>query len=211
MHISRPISVFASGLVFVLGGQAVIASSSVAAPSQCSGTTFTVLHNDTSGGVTLSRGQYRITSSTLTCTTASALFKTFLEKYKKTIPQWNSTIYGVGHAKYTRSSNGTNFTVTKMTPANGGGGGGGGGSSRCTGTTFTVLHDDSSGGVKLPRGQYRITSSTLACMTASAFFKTFLQKYSKTIPQWNSKIYGVGNAKYTRTSNGTNFTVKKTK
>src|SRR5436305_6820055 len=118
MHISRPISIFASGFVLALGGQAVIASSTVAKSSQCSGTTFTVLHNDTSGGVTLPHGQYRITSSTLTCTTASAFFKTFLQKYSKSIPGWSSKIYGVGNAKYTSNSNGTNFTIAKIKHAN---------------------------------------------------------------------------------------------
>src|SRR2546421_703302 len=113
MHISRPISIFASGFVLALGGQAVIASSTVAKSSQCSGTTFTVLHNDTSGGVTLPRGTYQITSSTFTCSSASAFFKTFLQKYSKSIPGWSSKIYGVGNARYTRGSNGTNFTVKK--------------------------------------------------------------------------------------------------
>lgn len=182
----------------------------MAKSSQCSGTTFTVLHNDTSGGVTLPHGQYRITSSALTCTTASAFFKTFLQKYNKSIPGWKANVRGIGNAKYTRNSNGTNFTVAKIKPASGGGGGGSG-SSRCTGTTFTVLHNDRSGGVTLPRGTYQLTSSTFTCSSASAFFKTFLQKYSKSIPGWSSKIYGVGNARYTRGSNGTNFTVKKAK
>jgi hypothetical protein len=75
-------------------------------------------------------------------------------------------------------------------------------------TTFSVLHNDRSGGVKLPAGQYRITSSTLMCSAASNFFKTFLAKYNGAIPGWKATVLGTGNGTFRRNSNATNFTVK---
>ena len=54
----------------------------------------------------------------------------------------------------------------------------------CSGIGFTVLHNDQSGGVILPRGSYTVSSPNLACKTASSYFTTFLNKYNLAIPGW---------------------------
>jgi hypothetical protein len=212
MIISRRIPWMAVGVSIAVLALAALTGGAAAKASPCS-TTFTVLHNDRSGGVQLPAGLYRITSSTLGCLTASNFFKTFLAKYNAAIPGWKGTALGTGNGTYRRNSNGTSFTVKLVKRKSGGGsnnnggGGGGGNSSTCT-TTFTVLHNDRSGGVQLPAGLYRVTSSTLSCFTASNFFKTFLAKYNGAIPGWRVTALGAGSGTYRRNSNGTSFTVK---
>jgi hypothetical protein len=86
-------------------------------------------------------------------------------------------------------------------------GGAGAKSSPCS-ITFTVLHNDRSGGVTLPAGGYRISSSSLNCVTASNFFRTFLAKYNNAIPGWRTTVLGRGNGTYRHNSTGHSFTVK---
>ena len=208
----------AVGASIAVLASAAFAGGAAADASPCS-ITFTVLHNDQSGSVKLPAGQYRITSSTLNCLTASNFFKTFLNKYNGNIPGWKGTASGTGNGTYRRNSNGTSFTVKLIKRKNGGGSNNNNWwwrwrrqrSGRCPSITFTVLHNDQSGGVRLPAGQYRISSSTLSCSTASSFFKTFLSKYSGNIPGWKGTASGTGNGTYRRNSNGTSFTVKLTK
>jgi hypothetical protein len=76
-------------------------------------------------------------------------------------------------------------------------------------TTFRVLHNDRSGGARLPAGLYRITSSTLTCSAASGDFKLFLSKYNGPIPGWRTTVYATGHAKFQRKSSGQNFTVRR--
>ncbi|MFZ0089501.1 MAG: hypothetical protein WAL63_08345 [Solirubrobacteraceae bacterium] len=80
--------------------------------------------------------------------------------------------------------------------------------SSCNGITFTVLHNDRSGGLTLPAGQYRVSSSTLPCTTASHYFTRFLDKYTGAIPGWTGKMYSPGNGKYSRRNSNQSFTVK---
>jgi hypothetical protein len=84
-------------------------------------------------------------------------------------------------------------------------------SASCKGISFTVLHNDHTGGVTLPHGQYNITSPNLSCSTASNYFKTFLDKYNGRIPGWTGKQFKVGYGKFSKNKSKLNFTVKLTK
>src|ERR1700729_2494188 len=78
----------------------------------------------------------------------------------------------------------------------------------CTGISFTVLHNDQSGGVILPAGKYSVSSPNLGCTTASHFFTTFLNKYNHAIPGWKGKAIAKGWGTYTKNNSNTQFTVK---
>jgi hypothetical protein len=78
----------------------------------------------------------------------------------------------------------------------------------CQGISFTVLHNDRSGGVVLPAGQYRVSSPNLGCKTASNYFTTFLNKYNGKIPGWSGQQKAKGFGTYTKNNTKTNFAVK---
>ncbi len=78
----------------------------------------------------------------------------------------------------------------------------------CTGISFSVLHNDQSGGVTLPAGKYTVSSPNLTCKTASNYFTTFLNKYNGAIPGWKGKAIAKGWGTYTNNSSTTQFTVK---
>jgi hypothetical protein len=78
----------------------------------------------------------------------------------------------------------------------------------CKGIGFSVLHNDSSGGVTLPAGKYTVSSPTLACKTASNYFTTFLNKYNSGIPGWKGKAISKGWGTYTKNGSTAEFTVK---
>jgi hypothetical protein len=78
----------------------------------------------------------------------------------------------------------------------------------CDGISFTVLHNDQSGGVILPGGSYTVSSPNLGCLTASNFFTTFLNKYNNAIPGWAGVEIAKGWGTYIRTGSSAQFTVK---
>jgi hypothetical protein len=78
----------------------------------------------------------------------------------------------------------------------------------CTGISFSVLHNDQSGGVTLPKGTYSVSSPNLSCQTASSNFTTFLNKYNGAIPGWTGKAIAKGWGTYTKNGSKTQFTVK---
>src|ERR1700709_2377364 len=78
----------------------------------------------------------------------------------------------------------------------------------CTGISFSVLHNDQSGGVTLPAGQYTVSSPNLGCKPASNNFTTFLDKYNHAIPGWTGKAIAKGWGTYTKNKSTTQFTVK---
>lgn len=78
----------------------------------------------------------------------------------------------------------------------------------CGGISFSVLHNDQSGGVILPAGKYTVTSPNLGCKPASNFFTTFLNKYNNGIPGWTGKAIAKGWGTYTKNKSTTRFTVK---
>ena len=78
----------------------------------------------------------------------------------------------------------------------------------CKGIGFSVLHNDSSGGLILPAGNYTVSSPNLSCKTASNYFTTFLDKYNHAIPGWKGNAIAKGWGTYTKNSSNTQFTVK---
>src|SRR3984957_7133373 len=76
------------------------------------------------------------------------------------------------------------------------------------GISFTVLHNDQSGGVTLPAGKYNVTSPNLGCKPASNYFTTFLNKYNGAIPGWKGKQLAKGWGTYTKNNTKTQFSVK---
>ncbi len=78
----------------------------------------------------------------------------------------------------------------------------------CAGISFTVLHNDQSGGVILPAGKYTVTSPNLGCKPASNYFTTFLNKYNGAIPGWTGKAIAKGWGTYMNNSATAQFTVK---
>jgi hypothetical protein len=78
----------------------------------------------------------------------------------------------------------------------------------CDGISFTVLHNDQSGGVILPGGSYIVSSPNLGCMTASTYFTTFLNKYNNAIPGWAGVEIAQGWGTYIKNGSSTQFTAK---
>ena len=98
-------------------------------------------------------------------------------------------------------------TSIMVTARSRGGGGRPGNRRACAGIGFTVLHNDQSGGVRLPAGGYRVTSPNLDCSTASADFTTFLDRYNGAIPGWTASASGAGRGTFTQRATGRRFTV----
>jgi len=88
-----------------------VASPATAAPASCNGISFTVLHNDQSGGVILPGGSYTVSSPNLGCLTASNYFTTFLNKYNLAIPGWKGVETAKGWGTFIRNGSSTQFTV----------------------------------------------------------------------------------------------------
>lgn len=151
--------------------------------------TFRVLNNDRIGKLNLPKGTYDVTvldGDRLSCPAASKLFAEFLQDFDgKLRKPW---VVNVSGKSFTRGKNSrTGFRVRK---SSGGGGGGGGTKASCPGY-FTVVHNDSIGSFRVPRGRYRITlidSKALTCAQAVKRFKEFLQDYDGKLPRaWRLK------------------------
>ncbi len=81
-------------------------------------------------------------------------------------------------------------------------------SPSCRGISFSVLHNDTSGGVILPAGSYTVSSPNLSCKPASNYFTTFLNNYNQAIPGWKGKVIAKGWGTYIKNNSKTQFTVK---
>jgi hypothetical protein len=81
----------------------------------------------------------------------------------------------------------------------------------CAGISFTVMHNDRSGGVALPQGGYTVSSPNLDCSTASADFTMFLDKYNGAIPGWTGSSSAAGRGTFTQRGTGKQFTVTHTR
>jgi hypothetical protein len=79
----------------------------------------------------------------------------------------------------------------------------------CPGISFTVLHNDRSGGVILPAGRYRVWSPELGCKTASNYFTVFLNRHQGTIPGWTGRQLGKGYGVYTQNRTSAAFAVQR--
>jgi hypothetical protein len=176
----------------------------------CPGT-FRVLHNDTIGTFAIPKGNYRITLLSvgrITCSQASSYLAAFLQDYDGILPSpW---FLDTETATFMRGSRNVGFRIKQWVgPVRPSGGGGGTHPTgdRCPGT-FRVLHNDSIGKLKLPKGRYRITlvRQGLSCSRASRLFTSFLQDFEGTLPRpWR---LNVTTATFTRGAGGAGFRVK---
>jgi hypothetical protein len=153
-----------------------------AAPVSCP--KFRVLHNDRIGKLNLPKGSYDVTvlnGSKLSCAQSSTLFARFLQDWDGILPKpW---ILNAKTATFTRGSGSdVGFRVRKST----GGGSGGGSTPRSCPGYFRVLHNDSIGSFKVPKGQYRITlvgPPKIRCANAARLFKEFLLDFDGVLPK----------------------------
>jgi hypothetical protein len=100
-----------SAAVAALAASVALATPATAAPASCDGISFTVLHNDQSGGVILPGGSYTVSSPNLGCLTASNFFTTFLNKYNNAIPGWAGVEIAKGWGTYIKNGSSTQFTA----------------------------------------------------------------------------------------------------
>ena len=100
-----------SAAVAALAASVALATPATAAPASCDGISFTVLHNDQSGGVILPGGSYTVSSPNLGCLSASNNFTTFLNRYNNTIPGWAGVEIAKGWGTYIKNGSSTQFTV----------------------------------------------------------------------------------------------------
>jgi hypothetical protein len=97
--------------VVALAASVALATPAMAAPASCDGISFTVLHNDQSGGVILPGGSYTVSSPNLGCMPASNYFTTFLNRYNNAIPGWAGVETAKGWGTYLKNGSSTQFTV----------------------------------------------------------------------------------------------------
>lgn len=155
-----------------------------AAPVKCP--QFQVMHNDKIGKVTFPAGYYNVTvinGDKLTCPQSTKLFQEFLQDWDgKLRSPW---ILGLnGDNRIFRAGKGSDRGF-RATPASKSGGGGGGNSGRSCPGYFQVLHNDSIGSFKVPKGQYRITlidPSKMNCTQAVKRFQEFLLDFDGKLP-----------------------------
>lgn len=168
---------------------------SEAAETSCG--TFTVLHNDRIGDLSLPKGKYDvkvINVALLSCPSAIADFRNFLWDYDGKLPKpWRYKVLGTGHGRFfQRTNTQVGFSVKKQaTPAPTPGPTPGPGKFlRCPGT-FQVLNNDRIGTLILPKGPYYIYASAspaLSCANAEAKFKLFLSYPTGALPApWKQK------------------------
>jgi hypothetical protein len=138
---------------------------------------FTILHNDRIDGQSFPHGRYSVTNVRgLACQDTTRLLQRFLQA-GRTTDGWtlgrNST--------FIRGNQ--QFRVSRGGGGNGGGGddGGGGGRTVCP-SPFRVLHNDRIGELRIPAGNYRITTRRMSCQDASSQFQRFLQFPSGNLP-----------------------------
>jgi hypothetical protein len=181
----RPALLLATSL---LAAAALMASATASAQPAVCPATFSVLHNDQIGSMSLPAGPYTVTvldSTMLSCAEASDLFRQFLEDWDGRLPRpW---VANASTRTFTRGSGGSvGFSVA---PAGNHGGGGGGGhhphGAACPGT-FQVLHNDRIGTFQVPEGSYLITLLSvgrITCTQAASSFASFLEDVDGILPR----------------------------
>ncbi len=173
------LAAFATLAAALLGGSVQKAD---AAPVSCP--KFRVLHNDRIGKLNLPKGSYNVTvlnGDKLSCAASSKLFAQFLQDWDGVLPKpWIIEV----SSKTFRRGKGSDigFQVKKS----GSGGGGGGNTPRSCPGYFHVLHNDSIGSFKVPKGQYRLTlvgPRKINCYTAAKRFSEFLLDFDGKLPK----------------------------
>lgn len=151
----------------------------------CPGT-FTVLHNDHIGAMSVPAGRWQITllsTTGLSCAQAASQLATFLDyDWSGNLPKpWTMNV--ASRTFQTSKTNGF-----KLTYKGSGTGGGGHHPStrqvRCP--TFRVLNNDRIGALELPKGTYNMWAwGAESCRQASADFRAFLNQPGGDLPaQW---------------------------
>jgi hypothetical protein len=174
---SRPTSVLL--VVISVALVSAFASPAASAATACPAS-FTVLHNDRVGTMSIPRGPYFLEPTGLSCAAASSLLRRFLSDYDGRLPGgWTTAPAGLGFVNPTTNQS---FTLGTVAPPNGGGG-------RCPGT-FTVEHNDRIGALRLRAGRYRIRATGMSCASASRQFAFFLDyDYAgKLPPGWRLNV-----------------------
>jgi hypothetical protein len=205
-------------MIGALFAAAATGSQAQAASTQCPGT-FSVLHNDRIGSLSLPAGRYEIivgTPTSLTCAQASDLFAKFLQRYEGNLPDgWR---VNANRARFSNPRTDQAFRVRKAGTGGGGGGGGGtggaggggnntpSGRNACPGT-FQVLHNDRVGRLRIPAGNYVITVKRMSCSAASDLFRKFLARPEGNLPDgWQVKPR---KAKFRNAGTGESFRIKR--
>jgi hypothetical protein len=175
--------VLAAGLAAAAAVAAAPAAAS-AAPATCPAT-FTVLHDDRIGPVSVPAGHYSLTvadPARLTCAHAADLFRQFLEDFDGRLPSpWR---LDAATATFTGASGAAFSFAPAAMPS-----GGGGGQHPATGLicpgAFQVLHNDRIGSFQVPAGYYTLTllsAGPLTCAQATSRFAAFLLDYDGRLP-----------------------------
>ena len=161
-----------------LAGATPAAAAETACPA-----TFAVLHDDEVGTVPVAAGNYTVTvldDATLDCTSASDLFRQFLEDFDGRLAR----PWVVRGAPITFTAGAGSTTGFRAAPATAPSGGGGGGRYPASGTTcpafFDVEHADRIGSFRVPKGEYRITllaAGQITCARAASLFTRFLRDF----------------------------------
>jgi hypothetical protein len=147
------------------------------------GGTFTVLHNDRIGTVSLPAGQYTVTLLTggINCAGASRQFAQFLDYPSGRLPAaWTFTGTSGSSITFTGSSSGISFRATKTSGSTGGGG-----RSAYQCGIYRVLHNDHVGSLYVPKGSYEVVlpvGSTMTCGAATTALTGFLDNESLPRP-----------------------------
>jgi hypothetical protein len=155
-----------------------------AVPVACPAT-FSVLHDDAIGSLSVPAGPYQLTvldPSKLSCAQASDWFGRFLEDWDGVLPSpWK---LNAATATFTDKA-GAGFKIARVaTPSGGGGGQHPATGAQCPGV-FQVLHADHIGSLSVPRGPYTLTllsTATMSCATASSKFASFLSDFDGRLP-----------------------------
>ena len=178
----------------------------------CPGT-FRVLHNDRIGLFAVPKGNYQVTLLSvgrITCSQASGYLAQFLQDFDGILPSpW---FLDPTTGSFMRGSRNVGFRIKELVGPPSPSGGGGGthpAGNRCP-ATFRVLHNDTIGKLKLPKGPYRITllsGGGLSCQQASARFTSFLEDFTGVLPRpW---VLNVASATFSRgRGSNTGFRVK---
>lgn len=147
---------------------------------------YTVLHNDHIGAMSVPAGRWQITllsTRGLSCTQAAQQLTTFLDyDWSGRLPRpW--TMNTQTRTFQTSPANG--FRITYLGSNGGGGGHTPSGQTRCP-STFQVLHNDRVGALPLPKGPYVIyTWGGISCSQATSYFRQFLSAPGDALPpQW---------------------------
>lgn len=169
---------------------------------------FTVLHNDHVGSLSIPKGRYRITLLSvgrISCAQASNFLAQFLQDFDGVLPSpW---FVDPTTASFMRGSRFVGFRIKPWSGSGGGGGGGGSTTARCGGT-FRVLHNDQIGNLILPKGPYYVTAfGNVSCKQASAQFTSFLDNdYTGALPRpWTLQVQ---NGQFNKGSSRNGFRVK---